>query len=217
MWGYVDLLVTFGRDEIAKTVKVSFLVVDCASLYQCIVGRPTLAELIAVPSTVHLKMKYYTAKGHVATLHGDIEAARRCFEAASKGLSLVGSVPDKSKKPPAPPQQPPPQISSVDLDNRSSKKDRHEEKKERKEKKQLKEGEDINSTLKDVPRPIPDGEFELVPLGEDPSRSVKIGKDLPDLAREQLKACLRENADCLHGARSRCLVWTPRPRATSST
>ncbi|MCI81912.1 hypothetical protein A2U01_0103186, partial [Trifolium medium] len=45
------------------------------------------------------------------------------------------------------------------------------------------------------PRPIPDGEFELVPLGEDLSRGVKIGIGLPDLTRKQLKACLRENAD----------------------
>ncbi|MCI96205.1 hypothetical protein A2U01_0117505, partial [Trifolium medium] len=37
--------------------------------------------------------------------------------------------------------------------------------------------------------------FELVPLGEDPSRGVKIGTGLPNLARKQLKACLRENTD----------------------
>ncbi|GAU26121.1 hypothetical protein TSUD_225840 [Trifolium subterraneum] len=44
-------------------------------------------------------------------------------------------------------------------------------------------------------RPIPDGEFELVPLGEDPTKGVKIGADLPDLVKRQLKACLRENAE----------------------
>ncbi|MCI86550.1 hypothetical protein A2U01_0107831, partial [Trifolium medium] len=43
--------------------------------------------------------------------------------------------------------------------------------------------------------PIPDGEFELVPLGEDPDRGVKIDTGLPDLAKKQLKVCLRENAD----------------------
>ncbi|MCI55931.1 hypothetical protein A2U01_0077182, partial [Trifolium medium] len=48
---------------------------------------------------------------------------------------------------------------------------------------------------KEIPRPIPDGEFELVPLDEDPSRGVRIGTGLPDLARKQLKACLRKNAD----------------------
>jgi len=27
-------------------------------------------------------------------------------------------------------------------------------------------------------RPIPDGDFELVPLGEEPSKNMKIGKEL---------------------------------------
>lgn len=44
-------------------------------------------------------------------------------------------------------------------------------------------------------RPIPDGDLELVPLGEDPTRGVKIRVDLPDLAKKQLKAFLRENVD----------------------
>ncbi|MCI24888.1 hypothetical protein A2U01_0046074, partial [Trifolium medium] len=48
---------------------------------------------------------------------------------------------------------------------------------------------------KEIPRAIPDGEFELILLGEDPSKGVKIGIGLPDLARKQLKACLRENTD----------------------
>ena len=44
-------------------------------------------------------------------------------------------------------------------------------------------------------RPIPDGDFKLVPLREDPTKGVKIGADLPDLAKRQLKAYLRENVD----------------------
>ncbi|MCI47491.1 hypothetical protein A2U01_0068733, partial [Trifolium medium] len=40
----------------------------------------------------------------------------------------------------------------------------------------------------------PDGEFELITLGEDPSKGVKISIGLLDLARKQLKSCLRENA-----------------------
>ncbi|MCI51583.1 hypothetical protein A2U01_0072827, partial [Trifolium medium] len=50
-WGYVDLIVTFGCEETAKSIKVKFLVVDCPSLYQCIIGRTAIADLIAVPST----------------------------------------------------------------------------------------------------------------------------------------------------------------------
>ncbi|KAK2443631.1 hypothetical protein QL285_014717 [Trifolium repens] len=94
-WGYVDLHVRFGQREESKQVRVKFLVVDCPSLYQCIIGRTTLADLVAVPSTVHLKMKYYTSSGKVATIHGDIEAARRCFEAASRGSAVVNNKPSK--------------------------------------------------------------------------------------------------------------------------
>ncbi|XP_058765791.1 uncharacterized protein LOC131639306 [Vicia villosa] len=88
-WGFVELIVSIGSAETARAIKVQFLVIDCPPIYQCILRRPTLAELIAVPSTVHLKLKYYTAKGQVATLNGDIEAARRCFEASAKGLSSI--------------------------------------------------------------------------------------------------------------------------------
>ena len=64
------MIVTFGRGVIARAIKTQFLVVDCSSLYQCIFGRPSLAELIMVLSTVHLKMKYYTTEDLVTTLHG---------------------------------------------------------------------------------------------------------------------------------------------------
>ncbi|GAU33272.1 hypothetical protein TSUD_279460 [Trifolium subterraneum] len=153
-WGYVDLIVTFGHNETAKSIKVKFLVVDCPSLYQCIIGRTTIADLPAVASTAHLKMKYYT---------------------------------DKGTKPP--PQQPPQNVSLVDLDSRHSKQEHKEEKKLRKEKKES------DAASKENLRPIPDGDFELIPLGDDPSRNLKIGKEVPDLARKQLVGCLKDNAD----------------------
>lgn len=66
---------------------------DFPSIYQCIFGRLTLAELLVMPSTVHIKMKYYTAKGKVSILYGDIEEARRCFEASFKGLNSIKVAP----------------------------------------------------------------------------------------------------------------------------
>ncbi|MCI45251.1 hypothetical protein A2U01_0066490, partial [Trifolium medium] len=71
---------------------------------------------------------------------------------------------------------PAPNVSSVDFDSRYSKKENKEEKK------LLKENKESDEASKEIPRPIPDGEFELVPLGEDPSNGVKIGTGL--LARE---------------------------------
>ena len=55
--GYVELLVTFGEKEAKKTIKIPFLVIDCPSLYNCIIGRTGLAQLGAACSTAHLKLK----------------------------------------------------------------------------------------------------------------------------------------------------------------
>ncbi|MCI45243.1 hypothetical protein A2U01_0066482, partial [Trifolium medium] len=81
-----------------KSVKVQLMVVDCPSLYNCIIGRTTLAELYALSSTVHLKMKYYTQDDQVATINGDIAAARRCFKAAAKNLNTVVTPKKKAEQ-----------------------------------------------------------------------------------------------------------------------
>ncbi|GAU17189.1 hypothetical protein TSUD_178190 [Trifolium subterraneum] len=184
-WGYVDLIVTFGEDQAMKSVKVKFLVVDCPSLYNCIIGRRTLAELFAISSTIHLKMKYYTKNGQVATINGDIDAARRCFEAAAKNLNTVATPQKKKKEVKLPGIKSVSTEDAVELDARTSKKER----------KQEKNAMNDNLLVKEDYRPIPDGEFELVPLGDDPTKGIKIGADLPDLVKRQLKACLRENAE----------------------
>ncbi|GAU44282.1 hypothetical protein TSUD_371820 [Trifolium subterraneum] len=95
--------------------------------------------------------------------------------------------PKTSTKPPPP--QPPQNVSLVDLDSRHSKQEHKEEKNLRKDKKEA------DAASRENLRPIPDGDFELIPLREDPSRNLKIGKDVPDLARKQLVACLKDNAD----------------------
>ncbi|GAU51996.1 hypothetical protein TSUD_417990, partial [Trifolium subterraneum] len=164
-WGYVDLIVTFGENRAMKSVKVKFLVVDCPSLYNCIIGRPTLAELFAVSSTIHLKLKYYTKDGQVATINGDIEAARRCFEAASKNLNSVVTPKKKKAEAELPGVNSISTEDEVELDARTSKKERKQEKKTGKD----------DLLIKENYRLIPDGEFELVPLGEDPTKGVKIG------------------------------------------
>ncbi|CAJ2656001.1 unnamed protein product [Trifolium pratense] len=124
----------------------------------------------------------------VATLHGDIEAARRCFDAASKGNNFIGKAPEAKKpkpssetppkpSPEAPPSLPGPSVSSVDLDSRTSKKEHKEEKKLRKEEKE------DDEASKEHYRPIPDGDFEIVQFGEDPEKGVKIGTGLPEAER----------------------------------
>ena len=72
----------------------------------------------------------------------------------------------------------------VELDPRFTKEDLKEQKREQKD--------PLSAKLL---RPILDGEFELVPFGDDPSKNLKIGKDLPELVKAQLIACLPENTD----------------------
>ncbi|GAU42637.1 hypothetical protein TSUD_398420 [Trifolium subterraneum] len=177
-WGYVDLIVTVGENKAMKSVKIKFLVVDCPSLYNCIVGRPTLAELFAVSSTIHLKLKYYTKDGQVTTINGDIEAA-------SKNLNSVVTPKKKKEETKLPGVNLISTEDAVELDARTSMKERKQEKKAMKD----------DLLIKENYRPIPDGEFDLVPLGEDPTKGIKIGADFPDLVKRQLKACLRENVE----------------------
>ncbi|GAU32257.1 hypothetical protein TSUD_53840 [Trifolium subterraneum] len=184
-WGYVDLIVTFGENKAMKSVKVKFLVVNCPSLYNCIIRRPTLAEPFAVSSTIHLKLKHYTKDGQVATINGDIEAALRWFEATSKNLNFVFTPKKKKEEAKLPGVNLINTEDAVELDARTSKKERKQEKKAMK----------YDLLIKENYRPTPDGEFELVPLGEDPTKGIKIGADLPDLVKRKLKACLRENAE----------------------
>jgi len=72
----------------------------------------------------------------------------------------------------------------IELDPTFNKSDRKELKKEK------------NDPLNvEILRPIPDGDFELVPFGDVPSKSFEIGKELPELVRAQLIDCIRENVD----------------------
>ncbi|WJX89707.1 hypothetical protein P8452_71681 [Trifolium repens] len=182
-WGYTDLIVTFGEEEATKSINGQFLVVEWPSLYNCIIGRTTLADLFAVSSTIHLKMKYYTIDGKVTTFNGDIAAARRCFDVAEKNMNTL-ATPKKMKT-----EHKMPAVNAVggkdivDLDARITKKERREEKKQ------------LQKELKEIFRPIPDGEFEIISLGEDPSKGIKIGADLPDLVKRQLEACLKEHVE----------------------
>jgi hypothetical protein len=181
-WGYVERLVTFGEKEAKKTIKVPFLVIECPSLYNCIIGRTGLAQLGVACSTARLKLKYHAKEGIITSLNGDIEAARRCFLQANKSQSSVSqsSKPAEDKGKAAASTL---DANLVELDPRFTKEDLKEQKREKKDQ--------LNAKLL---RPIPDGEFE-VPSGSDPSKNFKIGKDLPELVKNQLIAWLRENTD----------------------
>ena len=68
--GAVTLLVMVGNYPQQITKDVTFLVVDCSSAYNGILGRPTLNSWKAAPSTYHLMIKFPTNYG-IGELRGD--------------------------------------------------------------------------------------------------------------------------------------------------
>ena len=62
--GTVTLLVVVGAYLQQVTRHVNFLVVDCSSSYNAIIGRPTLNNWKAVKSTYHLTVKFPTEYGN---------------------------------------------------------------------------------------------------------------------------------------------------------
>jgi len=177
--GYVQQLVTFGEGEAKKTITIPFLVIDCPSLYNCIIGRTKLAKLGPTCSIDHLKLKCHAKDDIIASLNGDIEATKRCFLQANKTQNSV-SQPNKPVEDKGKAATSILDANLVELDLRFTKEELKEQKKEQKDL--------LNAKLL---RPIPDGEFEFLPFGDGPSKNFKIGKDRPELVKAKLIACLK--------------------------
>ena len=65
----------------SEVVEVNFIVVDAYSPYTAIVARPWLHAMGAVPSTLHLKVKY-SSRDRVKELVGSQSMARQCLVVA---------------------------------------------------------------------------------------------------------------------------------------
>ena len=76
--GRISLPVVVG----GKEVKVIFIVVNSFSPYTAILGRPWIHAMKAVPSTLHVKLKFPTEQG-IAVVRGCQQMARRCLVAAA--------------------------------------------------------------------------------------------------------------------------------------
>ena len=74
----VTLPVVVGSYLQQITKSVNFLVVDCSSSYNAIIGGPTLNSWKAVTSTYHLSVKFHTEYG-IGQVQGDQLAARECY------------------------------------------------------------------------------------------------------------------------------------------
>ena len=78
--GIVTLTVTVGAQPRQLTRQLDFLVVDCPSSYNVIIGKPTLNRWKATTSTYCLKVKFPTNNG-VGEVRGCQILARECYQA----------------------------------------------------------------------------------------------------------------------------------------
>jgi hypothetical protein len=90
--GYVDLKVSFGKKPSTKTIPTRFIVVDCPSAYNAIIGRSTLNSLGAIVSTIHLAMKFPGEDGSIVSVHRRSSDARKCYQESLK-ITKAPSIP----------------------------------------------------------------------------------------------------------------------------
>ncbi|XP_056856078.1 uncharacterized protein LOC130505482 [Raphanus sativus] len=81
-----EVLLPVYAEGIIQATK--FLVVDCPSSYNVILGMPWIHDMGAVPSTLHQLVKFPTPWG-IKAVKGDQENARSCYQTTLKGKTQV--------------------------------------------------------------------------------------------------------------------------------
>ncbi|KAL0405190.1 UNVERIFIED_CONTAM: hypothetical protein Slati_3832900 [Sesamum latifolium] len=81
--GMISLPLTLGTSPLRKICLLKFLVVDIPSVYNVILGRPTLNAFRAIISTYHMKIKFPVIGG-VGEAQADALQARKCYVEAIK-------------------------------------------------------------------------------------------------------------------------------------
>lgn len=85
--GSIDLPVTIGEYPKQTTKLITFLIVDCPSAYNVILGRTALNAFQVVTSTYQLVLKFPTDH-RVGTVRGEQAFARECYVASLKEFKL---------------------------------------------------------------------------------------------------------------------------------
>ncbi|KAL5548830.1 hypothetical protein UlMin_004061 [Ulmus minor] len=85
--GILNLPVELGSNPCQHIQAVDFVLVDCPSPYNAIIGRPTLNKIRAVTSTYHLLVKFPTVGG-IGILRGDQTESREIYEAANRSVQV---------------------------------------------------------------------------------------------------------------------------------
>ncbi|XP_025669918.1 uncharacterized protein [Arachis hypogaea] len=75
-----------GEIPMSKSIDIQYLIVNCYSPYNIILGRPALNVFRAVVSTLHLCVKFPVQGNKIATVHADHQEARQCYNAGLKSI-----------------------------------------------------------------------------------------------------------------------------------
>ncbi|XP_025653306.1 uncharacterized protein [Arachis hypogaea] len=94
---YIWLKTTMENTPLSRTIDVHYLIVDCPSPCNIILGRPTLNIFRSVVSTLHLCVKFQAQDGKIATVHSDRQQARQCYNASQKGANTRGKLQQEVK------------------------------------------------------------------------------------------------------------------------
>ena len=76
--GSTQLVLTLGNPPCQAITTVKFLIVDAPSVYNMLLGSPSLNALRAVPSAYHMVIKFPT-ENEVGVVRGDQRVARECY------------------------------------------------------------------------------------------------------------------------------------------
>ncbi|XP_021761164.1 uncharacterized protein LOC110725997 [Chenopodium quinoa] len=145
-------------------------------------GRPLIDKIAGVVSTYHLAMTYTTNEGRSTKLRGSQKKAQQCYITSLKQPARIR-------------QQPISKLRSLEQLERKSRKRKREEYRREKDKQKL-AMENFEPAKKEMARPFPSGEHVTVELTKgDPSRTVKIGKDIDPVVGVHLIELLRKNKD----------------------
>ncbi|KAL5564475.1 hypothetical protein UlMin_027639 [Ulmus minor] len=87
--GILNLPVELGTSPCQHIHSMEFVIVDCPSLYNTIISRPTLNQIQAITSTYHLLVKFPTIGG-IGVLKGNQLESREIYEAANKLANVQG-------------------------------------------------------------------------------------------------------------------------------
>ena len=79
--GIVKLTIIASTYLAQVSKEIDFLMVDCPSTYNVILGRPTLNKLKMATSTYYLKVKFPTTLS-IGEIRGDQVLARECYQVA---------------------------------------------------------------------------------------------------------------------------------------